>query len=238
MSVQECGSGNSALCESDIDLTVSPAEISIRPEYTKTDEQRLTFISDEAREALLEWLKVRDSYIVSSQNRNAGLVRDGHSMEKKSNGCIFPFSVSVASAMWATSLKAAGLSTKDPKTGRLQLHPHMLRKYFRTQLALKIPTDIVECLLGHEGYLSTYRIPTNKELREYYTKGEQALTIFIQEDTETRSRVEALEAELKMMREESAALRIAEKSALFQKLTMITQDETKLNKLNALLEKL
>lgn len=56
----------------------------------------------------------------------------------------------------------------------------MLRKFFRSQLALAIPRDIVEALMGHSGYLDeAYRRFTKKQRAEYYKKGEHLLTIQI-----------------------------------------------------------
>ncbi|HID43654.1 MAG TPA: site-specific integrase [Archaeoglobaceae archaeon] len=46
----------------DINLETDPAEIVIRGENTKTEEQRDVFISREAKQMLKEWLKVRESY--------------------------------------------------------------------------------------------------------------------------------------------------------------------------------
>jgi integrase len=58
--------------------------------------------------------------------------------------------------------------------GRLQYRIHGLRKFFRSQLALSCPVDIVEALMGHEGYLTdAYRRYSRKQMAEYYLKAEQ-----------------------------------------------------------------
>jgi len=36
---------------------------------------------------------------------------------------------------------------------RFAVHPHVLRKFFRTKMGSVIPVDVVEALMGHEGYL-------------------------------------------------------------------------------------
>ncbi|GBE55150.1 MAG TPA: hypothetical protein ENH28_06225 [Euryarchaeota archaeon] len=53
-----------------------------------------------------------------------------------------------------------------------------LRKFFRSQLATAIPVDIVETLMGHEGYLTGDRRYSEKELGEYYSKGEHNFTYY------------------------------------------------------------
>lgn len=59
------------------------------------------------------------------------------------------------------------------------MHIHTLRKYFRTRMSLKIPADVVEALMGHEGYLThVYRRYGEHELAEMYLKAEQQIVIF------------------------------------------------------------
>jgi len=141
---------------SDVNLDSDPVEIYLRPEYTKTGEGRYVFISSEAKEMLLEYLK-----------------------ERKPKDRIFPFGKENFRRAWNLATRKAGLSEKDERTQRYLLHPHSLRKFFRTQLATVIPLDVVECLMGHSGYLTqSYRRYRKEELAEFYKKGEYALTIF------------------------------------------------------------
>jgi len=49
----------------------------------------------------------------------------------------FPFSTEVTNQMFTRALKKAGLLKVDKTTGRKKLHIHMLRKFFRSQLAQK-----------------------------------------------------------------------------------------------------
>jgi len=162
----------------------SPPMVRVRGEYTKTGMQRVTFLSREAREALSEWLKVRDSYLASAQHRNNGLVGRGIGKTKSlDDHRVFPFSMGVVDQMWTNALSKAGLLTRDSSTGRKQLRIHQLRKFFRSQLALKVPVDIVEYLMGHSGYLTdAYRRYTNRQLAEFYQKGEHLLYINIPQD--------------------------------------------------------
>lgn len=163
----------------DVNLSNDPPEISVRGEYTKSGERRTVFISKEARHSIEEWLKIRDNYLISSINRNKGLIKNGEAKVKQvEDDRLFPFSDAVVRALWSNALRKAGLEEKDSGTGRLKYRIHGLRKFFRSQLALTCPVDIVEALMGHEGYLSdAYRRYTTEQMGEYYCKGEHHLTI-------------------------------------------------------------
>ncbi|HPQ40533.1 MAG TPA: hypothetical protein PLV45_09190, partial [bacterium] len=79
---------------------------------------------------------------------------------------------------------------------------------------------------------------SDDQMATLYRKAEQALTVFVQEDRETKNRVEHLEAELTRLKEENQAMRIAEQSAMFQKLLSLSQDQEKLDKLLAVADRL
>ena len=64
------------------------------------------------------------------------------------NRLIFPFEMNNAYAIWKNALSKAGFLKKDSSTNRLTVHPHVLRKFFRTRLGVVIPVDIVESLWG------------------------------------------------------------------------------------------
>jgi len=157
----------------DIDLESEPAKVSISGKYTKTGNPRITFISTEAKEVIKEWLKVRESYIKAAVGKS-------HKYKKSvEDDRIFPFLSSTAWWMWKNAIEKAGLGEVDENTNRRKLHPHVLRKYFRTKMGAVIPVDIVEALMGHEGYLTeVYRRYSEEQLAEFYLKGEDSLTVF------------------------------------------------------------
>jgi len=164
----------------DIDLNAKPALITIRGENSKTGDNRISFISAEATQAVNEWLKIRADYIKSSANRNNGLVKNGRGKTKSDNddGRLFPFSDQNASVLWDNALTKAGLLTRDKGTNRKQLHYHQFRKFFISQLSLIVSKEIAETLAGHNGYLTgSYRRYTKKQLAEEYLKGQHLLTI-------------------------------------------------------------
>jgi len=177
----------------DIDLSGKIGAISIRSETSKNGMQRYTFCSAEAVEAIKEWQKQRDKYLAESLNKGRGL-----GITKDPNDTrLFPVSDSTVSAAWENAIRAAGFHSRDPRTNRLQIHIHMLRKFFSSQIRLVVPVDIVEGLLGHSGYLSdAYRRYTRKQVEEFYRKGEPYISILMTEEirdlkTNTETRLSA-----------------------------------------------
>jgi integrase len=163
----------------DVDISKKPPEIVVRGLYTKNGETRVVFISSEAKEAVEEWLKIRTDYLKAAVNKNNGLVKKAEAKPKsESDDRLFPFSDAVVRELWSRALSKAGLNAKDNATGRLKYRVHGLRKFFRSQLALTCPVDVVEALMGHEGYLTAaYRRYTKKQMAEYYLKAEHHVTI-------------------------------------------------------------
>ena len=51
----------------DVDLTSRPGKVKIRAAYTKSNQDRVVFFSREATEAIDEWLKSRDQYLITKK---------------------------------------------------------------------------------------------------------------------------------------------------------------------------
>jgi len=159
----------------DIKLDETPARVNVRGEIAKNKKPRITFISREAKEVLLEWIKNREQYIQVA-------CRKSHLHKKQTDDPrVFPFSDATFYMAWNNALKKAGLFEQDPSTNRTTIHPHTLRKFFRAKLGMVISVDVAEALMGHGEYLTKIyrRYPDpEKTLREEYNKGEHALLIF------------------------------------------------------------
>jgi integrase len=167
------------LDEQPASITIRSNKISGRPRYV--------FINKEAKEVLMEWLKVREKYLQSAVNRNKQLVANGYSGAKSPNdNRVFPFSTDVAGKMWINAVTNVGIYSKDRITNRSQTHLHQLRKFFRSQMGLgNCPRDIIEALMGHDEYLDiVYRRYTKQQVAEYYLKAEPHLYINASEDIE------------------------------------------------------
>ncbi|CAD6493744.1 MAG: Phage integrase family protein [Candidatus Argoarchaeum ethanivorans] len=159
----------------DLGLDHEPPQINIRGSYTKTGERRTVFISQEARECVNEWMRVRTQYLKQATKKCNGI---GTTKKIDGDERVFPFSDSVVRQLWSHVLRDAGLYEIDTSTNRVKYRIHGLRKFFRSNLTLSVPVDIVEALMGHSNYLtSAYRRYSQKQLGEAYQKGERHLTI-------------------------------------------------------------
>ena len=158
----------------DVDLTKVPTQILIQGKYTKTGRPRHAFISSEATEVLKEWLKIHEASIVTLTKRSSKKRRQSINRNR-----LFPFEACTAREMWNVALRKSKLDKKDKTTNRFVFHPHVLRKFFRTQMATVIPVDVTEALIGHEGYLTeVYRKHTPKSLAKLYLQGEHTILVF------------------------------------------------------------
>lgn len=161
----------------DVHLDEDPCRIVVRGNYTKTGETRNVFISQETKEAIQEWLKVRQHYLSTLRGRFP------EGAENREDGRIFPFQARAGRVMWNDALKKAGLEEWDDSLeclmnniehcrGRRVLHPHCLRKYFATHSTIVVGHDITEALLGHQEGLDAvykkYKGNMLKELAELY----------------------------------------------------------------------
>jgi len=168
----------------DLDLDADPARVNIRGEYTKSGNSRVTFISKESSEVVEEWLKVREEYLESASARS----RYDKSTEDPR---LWPFSAVNARHVWNIGLSKTGNGGRDQMTRIRQMHPHTLRKFFRTKLGAVIPVDVVEALMGHEGYLTeVYRRYTMEDLARFYKQGEPALLVFTEAEEVGKLRAE------------------------------------------------
>jgi integrase len=180
-----------ALQLTDIDLEGDIGVIQVRS--PKGGVQRYCFCSIEAADTIREWLKKREAYLKSSLNKGRGIgaVKDARDPR------VFPMSRNNVDAAWENVLVNSDHHSRDRVTKRLQIHPHMLRKYFSSQLSIAIPREIVELLMGHKGYLSdAYRRYTRKQVEEMYRKGEAFVTVQMSDEvrelrTNTDKRMQA-----------------------------------------------
>ncbi len=158
----------------DIDLSSTPARVHLRPEITKSKEARDTFISEEAKETLIEWLRVREDYHSRARSKGAGL-----SLRYRDNDPrVFQTSKTNFHYFWDRAVIKAGLFSRDERTRLNKVRVHGLRKFFRTNMALKIPADVVEAFIGHaDGLELAYRRFTIEQLSEQYERGMEMVTI-------------------------------------------------------------
>jgi len=163
----------------DVDLNTDPPTVTVRGEYTKSGDKYVTFMTAEAKEALVEWLKIRGDYLKTSRCRGRGLGR----IKNLGDPRVFPFSKYVAEQMWRNAIRKAEMAERDKFTNRHKLHIHMLRKFFLSQAKLAVPETVAEAWAGHSGYLDdAYRRYSMEQMRRLYKKAEPYLLVAVPKD--------------------------------------------------------
>ena len=171
----------------DLDFTKSPTTAYLRAEVTKDRQARYCFMSDEATLLLKEFLGERindkNAYLFPSSTRG---------QEHDING---PMSYWTVDGILTNALRSAGLEEKD-EYGRDMIHVHCLRKFFFSQMVPLLGREVVEALMGHKQFLdASYRRFTEDQMRSFYLKGMNAVTIMIpHNDSEKIKQDAALEA--------------------------------------------
>jgi hypothetical protein len=165
-------------------------------------------MTDEARSALDEWLKVRAKYIAVKWTRsryerkrlekedfkfkhNKGawtVLKMGkrYHMIAEQDNRIFPFGFGTAVRMWNRMLESAGapFNEKDtnpqPKHGYYKYHIHTLRKFFDSQFgSSRIDKQHLKAIIGHmDGMDSIYHRFRPDVLKVPYDEYCKCLVVF------------------------------------------------------------
>lgn len=191
-----------ALTPDDVNLDASPVEVKVSKtklhsgevqEHTKNKTSRYTFISSEAALAVREWLLVRDAWLKTSSRRTF----KGEDAQEDTR--IFPTAHTTVQEMYTRGLKKAGLFQVDRKTGQATISSRALRRYFTSQMKTAMSPDMVEELIGHEGYLSSsYRRYPVDQVRQAYQNAEYTVSLNapdMKEIRETKDRADYMMSE-------------------------------------------
>lgn len=191
----------------DVELGADPARVRFPAAVTKTKVARISFLTAEAADALAVWLPQREVYIARAERKTAGLTGNGLAgVRREGDDRLFPFDSSTYHVAWKNALKKAGLFATCEVTGRATIHPHGLRKFFRTYFGAAAGADVAEKLMGHDGYLSAaYVRLTEDDLAEAYAEFSHVLTVTPGAGAEMPRRIAELQAEVARLRAERAA---------------------------------
>lgn len=113
----------------DIHLNADHVQITVRGAYEKEGTSFIAFASEETKELLEEWLRVRDNYLTSAVSRSRAHRKDAN------DDRVFPIHQKTANRFWRTALADTGLDERDPNTNWTVLHSHTLRQRVRSKMA-------------------------------------------------------------------------------------------------------
>lgn len=166
---------------SDIDFESEPVKINVRAEIAKGGSSRETFITRETTNALKDYLKRYYDWKDEDHNlRLQNTVIFGRT-SKKNKEILLKYPVEASKQTLQASLRKQlalipDLSLKN-ENGRLAIHFHGFRKYFRTVLGNVCGRDYAEALMGHSFYMDTYYQLSEDKKREMYLEAEPHLTL-------------------------------------------------------------
>jgi len=143
-----------------IDLSLDRVKITIPGEFTKTGEERITFLSKEAEKYNIKHIRsLGDDDLVWGQNPN------------------WRYNVSSEDQNFARYTKNAKLGMKYP-SGVRKITLHSFRSYFITKGNKVDDFGFGHALAGHDHYMKNYERYTEEELLTLYKKLEYELLVF------------------------------------------------------------
>ena len=177
--------------------------VHIRPEVTH-QRGRTVYLTSEAREALDVWLTRREDYMLQTDNKYYSRGRTGGDTR------LFCSSYSGMKKTW---LKLFDRVDGSRGKYRAACTMHSCRRYFRTNAVRGMGLDLVEMMMGHEGYLTkSYRRIPQDEARKQFHEGELVLFITVASKRTEERIVEGVKQE--MTKQISAQDRMIEKMQL------------------------
>lgn len=173
--------------DSYIDMTHNPIQIFVSAKDAKNKLPRFTFISNEAKKALLAWLDARNEYISVSSKYSERLKKSGNIEavpDYTTTRYIFPYSDNAITSMWNTLVSRAGFYTPDKEnkiSNPYTIHEG-LRGFFLSTMAYAGFKSLGEYLGGHSGYLDNSYRQSPFAAEADYKKAESKLRCCIESD--------------------------------------------------------
>jgi len=169
----------------DIEFNLEPVKINVRAETSKSNEDRETYISKEASDALQDYLQRFFGWREDSTNKKiqslrifgrTNKIKDGDSFRLPTPKEQLSNSINLQKALIRAINKVPELN-KLGRNGRRVIHFHAFREYFYTEVSNASGSNYAHALMGHHEYLDTYYTLSKKEQIRLYKNAEPALTI-------------------------------------------------------------
>jgi len=214
------------LKEEDMHLDHDPAYIHLPGSITKNGYPRFTFITNEAKEAVDAWLRIRKHYLEGVKGKNNFENKGGKGIRRikdVNSSLLFPFSYSTLQYKWDALMQQTDLGETDDRTKRLKIHIHSLRSWAISHMGITMPEMKLNFIVGHTTYLSKqYNKFKEADIAEDYEKAMPDLAILeapsnlseIHEDMKEKDeRIRKLEDDLHIMKLTLQGLENAKKNA-------------------------
>jgi len=134
-------------------LDHDPPYIYLSGEITKNGYPRFTFITNEAKNAVIAWQRVKKDYLKRVQHKN-NLPDVINRVKDVNDTRLFPLSYSPVAERWRYFMRVIGKAEQDKRTNRTKLHIHSLRAWCNTKLGNTMPDIKRNYIIGHTQYLS------------------------------------------------------------------------------------
>jgi len=203
----------------DIHLDEDPPWVDIKEEYTKAQVGgRIMWFSEEARDAIKEWHRLRENIVKPGHYRGSYLIGKKVSPQD----LVFNYTVNGFTTHWNNALLKADRGADSPIFSRRDTstqikihvyHQHTLRKFFRTNMGTEgsykgasgIPDMIVHAWMGHKSYLDQYDKLTVRGLANIYKENMNVVTIYeIGIDEEMKAELDQTRTEVSELIEDAA----------------------------------
>ena len=171
---------------SDIEFNRDPVKINIRAETSKTREDRETYLTNEASEALKDYLTRYFSWKEDSTNsqlqdlrifgRTSKLRIDDKRSRLPNSDEQLSNAVLLQKTLHRRIAKVPELN-RLARNGRKVIHFHAFREYFYTTVSNVSGSNFAHALMGHHEYLDTYYALSEKQQIKLYQKATPYLTI-------------------------------------------------------------
>ena len=170
----------------DIEFNHEPVKINVRAETSKSREDRETFLTNEASEALKDYLKRYFGWKDDNTNSQLQGLRVFGRTSKIRIGSLKGLLPKLEEQLSDASLlqkTLAGRIAKVPelnrlaRNGRKVIHFHAFREYFYTVVSNVSGSNFAHALMGHHEYLDTYYTLSEKQQIQLYQKAIPYLTV-------------------------------------------------------------
>jgi integrase len=172
----------------DLDLTCTPAKVSVRAEHTKTKVDRTIFLTQEMVQQLTSWLnyKYRTRRVCYKNEQNGKTVTEYRTPSKKQTDLVFAVyqdtKMPAPLNLYGDLMRSFGKtldrmgkgSREDGNERRRQITLHSFRRFVKTTISDLGYSDFSEYFIGHSD--STYWTKKDADKAEIFQKVEPYLT--------------------------------------------------------------